>query len=1081
METTIEQQVTLDEAFVPSTKRLRSGRSNFRLPSDIQSKESTLQVVYDVLRRSPFFKAFLVTTDGDAEETESDEESVEEETREEEEESFDPIPKTPKDSEDDGNGEEDQGLRVSEEQRLTEEEEADELYRDVDINQGWGLQVSQDIEDSHVTLTPIQPDGQQESSLVSLFVTSMLNPISDAGVESIFMTASSPIAPIQTSTPIMTPSTIAIITTSSEAPIPPTTIPSVVFQNLPTFDSVFRFEDRVKSLEVNFSKFMQTNQFAEAVSKIPGIVHQYMTQQIMKAVREAVQIQTDWLQDSFQRENDEFLRTIDENIKKIIKGQDEVLTRSSHSSRTSYAVAADLTEMELKKILIEKMEGNKEDVGMMMIKNDPLLDQTGGQRDEEKTTCQMDKPSHPVFETGAEDQPIIQTSQHPEWFSQPRKPPTPDRDWNKTLLAIQGSAQTWISKLAKQADSLSYFNELLDTLIDFSNFIMNRLGVDTLTPKLLAGPTYELMRGSCTSLTELEYHLEEVYKETTDQLEWVNPEGQQYPHNLLQPLSLIPDNRGHRVILFAHFINNDLEYLRGGASSHKYTTSVTKTKVTDYGHIKWIEDLVPRTTWIQERKIIAVTELKIMEWHNYKYLDWISVRRDDDKIYKFKEGNFKRLRLQDIEDMLLLLVQGKLSNLTVEERFALNASLRMFTRSIVIQRRVEDLQLGDKKNRLIRIDELYKFSDGTLNDVRNALDDRLKGIRMQYLPQTIWRKGDKDRAAAMIQSIDKMLKTRRIMRSLERSILTDLQETLKRRWRYLVPAESYIHNCMLIPNYQDIKYQDFCYSDELSNLERHNTLSWLHYHVLFYEFLYWCDKLGCNSEMRCGPVLFLLTTISLIGRMSPKSFIMRADTSDTVATGPGNVVVRRVTDDLITFSGETAVLKYMKIFLVQKDQDEVHDSLLAAKDVKRGEESKLLALHEVIAEALEEIESQGNNVEMLDAYVALYSEEFNLLCCAQFYNLGSSMPRLCPYGDRVLEMTKLCYVCDCYTDHELFNLMQECVVLEMYDLVYGWQINSCRIWFLTMAALYILDKLSEVGNSSRLEDKMKVVFSRAKY
>nr|GFC14956.1 hypothetical protein [Tanacetum cinerariifolium]GFC14965.1 hypothetical protein [Tanacetum cinerariifolium] len=63
MATTIEQQVALDEALVPSTKRLRIGRSNFRLPSDIQSKESTLQVVYDVLRRCPFFKAFLVTAD----------------------------------------------------------------------------------------------------------------------------------------------------------------------------------------------------------------------------------------------------------------------------------------------------------------------------------------------------------------------------------------------------------------------------------------------------------------------------------------------------------------------------------------------------------------------------------------------------------------------------------------------------------------------------------------------------------------------------------------------------------------------------------------------------------------------------------------------------------------------------------------------------------------------------------------------------------------------------------------------------------------------------------------------------------
>nr|GFD11333.1 hypothetical protein [Tanacetum cinerariifolium] len=55
--------------------------------------------------------------------------------------------------------------------------------------------------------------------------------------------------------------------------------------------------------------------------------------------------------------------------------------------------------------------------------------------------------------------------------------------------------------------------------------------------------------------------------------------------------------------------------------------------------------------------------------------------------------DFKRLRLQNIEDMLLLLVQGKLSNLTIKERFAFNVSLRMFTRSIVIQRRVKDLQL----------------------------------------------------------------------------------------------------------------------------------------------------------------------------------------------------------------------------------------------------------------------------------------------------------------------------------------------------------------------------------------------------
>ncbi|GJV92239.1 hypothetical protein Tco_1540052 [Tanacetum coccineum] len=127
---------------------------------------------------------------------------------------------------------------------------------------------------------------------------------------------------------------------------------------------------------------------------------------------------------------------------------------------------------------------------------------------------------------------------------------------------------------------------------------------------------------------------------------------------------------------------------------------------------------------------------------------------DDDKLYKFKEGDFKRLRIQDIEDILLLLVQGKSTNLTIEERLAFNVSL-------------EDLQLAfsnprgfiyqnkDEKNILMRIDELHKFSDGTLNDVRTALDDLLKGIRMKYLTQAIWRQSDRDKAGAMIHAIDK--------------------------------------------------------------------------------------------------------------------------------------------------------------------------------------------------------------------------------------------------------------------------------------------------------------------------------------
>nr|GFB92351.1 hypothetical protein [Tanacetum cinerariifolium] len=95
--------------------------------------------------------------DGGDEVRESEGESDEEETRQEEEESFDPIPRTPEESEEESNNEEDQDLRLSEEARI-QEEDADELYRVVNINQGRGLQVIQNVEDTHVTLTPVNPD-----------------------------------------------------------------------------------------------------------------------------------------------------------------------------------------------------------------------------------------------------------------------------------------------------------------------------------------------------------------------------------------------------------------------------------------------------------------------------------------------------------------------------------------------------------------------------------------------------------------------------------------------------------------------------------------------------------------------------------------------------------------------------------------------------------------------------------------------------------------------------------------------------------------------------------------------------------
>ncbi|GKG45664.1 hypothetical protein Tco_0498110, partial [Tanacetum coccineum] len=69
------------------------------------------------------------------------------------------------------------------------------------------------------------------------------------------------------------------------------------------------------------------------------------------------------------------------------------------------------------------------------------------------------------------------------------------------------------------------FNELMSSPIDFSAYVMNNLKVDNLTQGHLVGPAFNLLKGTCRSRVELEYHFEECYKADTDRHDWNNPEG----------------------------------------------------------------------------------------------------------------------------------------------------------------------------------------------------------------------------------------------------------------------------------------------------------------------------------------------------------------------------------------------------------------------------------------------------------------------------------------------------------------------------------------------------------------------------
>ncbi|GJY10801.1 hypothetical protein Tco_0378986 [Tanacetum coccineum] len=89
----------------------------------------------------------------------------------------------------------------------------------------------------------------------------------------------------------------------------------------------------------------------------------------------------------------------------------------------------------------------------------------------------------------------------------------------------------------------------------------------------------------------------------------------------------------------------------------------------------------------------------------------------------------------------------------------------------------------------MRSNELYKFSDGTLTRLLSFLEDITKNIEIEYLPKRRWSNLEKKRAHFMIKDINKLLKERRMMRSLEKFVGGRLYGTnlrLLQRTKYFV-------------------------------------------------------------------------------------------------------------------------------------------------------------------------------------------------------------------------------------------------------------------------------------------------------
>ncbi|GJT54608.1 hypothetical protein Tco_0989662 [Tanacetum coccineum] len=281
---------------------------------------------------------------------------------------------------------------------------------------------------------------------------------------------------------------------------------------------------------------------------------------------------------------------------------------------------------------------------------------------------------------------------------------------------------------------------------------------------ILLGPAFNLLKGTCSRSIELEYNFQECFNALTYKLDWNNPDGDCYPFDLSKPIPL-QGPTCHQTVVVDYFFNNDLEYLKTSDPEVTYTTSITMTKDARY-EIKGIEDMA----------ILGVKSVSVKKMHGYGHLEEIMVKIFDQQLYKFKEGNFVNLNLDDIEDMLILVVHHKLfhldGNVIIDFIVALQIEFKEpYTPSYDPPGIMyEDL---DKQKRVLRADELYKFSDGTLKFVHDEIHHRVLDFHLDYnpkMPKRKWTVVDRKRLCLMIELIDKQLREREIIKNLERLV-----------------------------------------------------------------------------------------------------------------------------------------------------------------------------------------------------------------------------------------------------------------------------------------------------------------------
>ncbi|GJT39757.1 hypothetical protein Tco_0939622 [Tanacetum coccineum] len=386
------------------------------------------------------------------------------------------------------------------------------------------------------------------------------------------------------------------------------------------------------------------------------------------------------------------------------------------------------------------------------------------------------------------------------WFKlipEEERPATPEPEWTIPSNDYPEPENNWANVYATTYQDPEE-NKLQRKTGDIGSFIKwfcKRTGKKKLCKADLEGPTFNLVKAFHNNSVSLQFQMDECHKLLTDKVDLVNPEGHQILRNVYEPLPL-GGPPGQVTIQPQLFFNKDLEYLLSGDKERKTALSISKLKAARYLDFG-LEELVPYlwveserdydisaaygiTHWWFRRKefyinkhrepsdhdavrshmrILSVISIKTYERYGYNYLREIVLRRADYKEYKISEKDFKNLHPNDFEDLFLLHLQDKLNHLPKSDKLGVesyqtklnleqpnwDASDFLFKEDYTIVNKPIAViyKDSDDNKKIMRIDEVHKFSDGTLMRIRDKLDFMVKDVYSSTI--RAWRLGNGQR------------------------------------------------------------------------------------------------------------------------------------------------------------------------------------------------------------------------------------------------------------------------------------------------------------------------------------------------